>query len=668
MHLFFGFVCLLASAAAWGADDFALSPSEQAWVAAHPVVRIQMGDDSPPFEFRRDGRWQGLAYDHLLAACRRIGIRVEVQEITWEKALAGIATGDGLDLILAVTRSPERERQMLLTKGYLSFPQVIIADRHRRFISGLADLQQATVAVEHSYVMEEWLRRDLPQARLLTPNDTLPALQAVSVGRADAYVGNLATASWLIEQHGLVNLGVVAPSGYGDEEFAMGVRRDWPEFIGLLNRALAEMPDAERQTIRQRWLRVRYDHGLRPLDIALWVLGAASVLLLFIIQLRRMVAARTRDLAREVALRRQREEQLAEAQRIAHLGSWIRDLADGALETSPELRRIVGWPPDRPLTLAAFLEAVPAGDRERLMAVHRAEAEGRDPGDFDYRIIRPTGEVRHVLRRSTVVRDDTGRPVRILGVLLDITERNRLEERLRLAQRMESLGQLAGCVAHDFNNVLTGVLGYTELMRRRTTEPAVLDFADRIAGAVGQATTLTTRLLTFARQGATTAEPFDAHDAIAAVVDLFQAARPGQIEVIRDLAARRHRLHGFAGQFQSSLLNLCINARDAMPDGGTLTIATATEPISDPVLFAPFQVAAGEYLRVTITDTGSGMEPAVLARCLEPLFTTKGERGTGLGLSSVQACIVEHHGALRIASAPGQGTCVSLWLPLADRP
>ncbi len=662
--LFSLFVCLLVGAALPASEPLPLSEAEHAWVAAHPVVCIQMGDNSPPFELRRDGQWQGLSYDMLLAACRRIGLRVEVQDVSWNTALAGIATGTSVDLILAVTRSPERERQMLLTAGYLDFPQVIVADRRRMFVSAIADLRGSTVAVERNYVMESWLRRDLPSAHFFTPPDTLPALQAVSDGRADAYVGNLAVATWLIDHHGLINLGVAAPSCYGDEVFAMGVRKDWPELVALLDRAFMTMPDAERQAIRQRWLAVRYDFGLRYQDIALWVLAVSAIAALFVVQLRRMVATRTRELAGEVTLRRERESQLAEAQRIAHLGSWSQTLGDNTIEHSAEVSTILGTPPDHRLTTEGYLAAVHPEDRERVIVAHRTEAAGETPGELDYRIIRPSGEVRHVLRRSTVVRAANGCAVRVQGVILDITERTALEERLRQALRLQSLGQLAGCVAHDFNNVLTGIGGYAELLGTRTQDVQAKDYAARICGVVERAHTQTARLLAFARQGASTPVAFDAHVAIAAALDLFQAARPGLVEVNRSLTATATGLRGYRGQFESAILNLCMNARDAMPQGGRLTISTTNEDVDDPDRLAPNTVSRGPFLRIEVVDQGQGMDSVVLTRCLEPLFTTKGERGTGLGLSTVQACAIDHHGALRLDSVPGRGTTITLWLPL----
>lgn len=650
-------------------EVLALSAEEQAWVATHPVVRIQMSDSSPPFEFRENGRWQGLAYDCLLAASVRIGLRVEVTGLSWEDSLQRISSGDGVDLLLAVTRSPERERQMLLTGGYLAFPQVIIADHRRRFISGLADLRQSTVAVERDYVMEAWLRRDLPGARLLLSADTLPALAAVSEGRADAYVGNLALASWLIERKGLMNLGVVAPSGYGDEVFAMGVRQDWPMLVRLLDRALAGIPETRTHELRQRWLAVRYDHGLRYRDVLPWVLAAAGVSLLFIIQLRRMVRQRTAELAREVERRREGEARFRLLIDRAPEAIVLLDPLSGRfIEANPRAEAIYGVPRQRilggrPVDFSPAIQ--PDGEpSEAKAARHMAEAmAGRDQV-FPWMHLHPDGsEVPCEVRLTSLPWE--GRQI-IRCSVLDLSDRRGYESRLRRAETLANLGQLAGSVAHDFNNMLSGILGYADLLGLRLREDKERQYVTGITDAVLQARTQTSRLLAFARQGVPTPQPFDAQAAITAALDLFAASRPKGVTVVRDLAAPDCQVQGYAGLLQNAVLNLCFNARDAMPAGGTINVraAVATIDASQAAALAPYPLQPGSHLHLALSDTGTGMPPEVLARCLEPLFSTKGERGTGLGLPGVHTCVIEHRGALRIDSATGQGTSVHLWLPV----
>lgn len=669
-----GPIALLMLIRAWlsageAVEVLTLSAEEQAWVAAHPVVRIQMSDSSPPFEFREHGRWQGLAYDCLLASCARIGLRVEVTGLSWEDSLERIARGDGVDLLLAVTRSPERERQMLLTAGYLAFPQVIIADRQRRFISGLNDLRQATIAVERGYVMESWLRRDLPTARLLLSNDTLPALAAVSDGRADAYVGNLALASWLIERKGLMNLGVVAPSGYGDEVFAMGVRPDWPLLVRLLDRSLASLPEPQMQEVRQRWLAVRYDHGLRYRDVLLWVLAVVGVSLLFIIQLRRMVRQRTAELAREAERRREGEARFRLLIDRAPEAIVLLDPRSGCfIEANPRAEAIYGVPRARILggRPADFSPAIqPDGETSEAKAArHVAEAMAGHDQVFPWMHRHPDGTDMPCEVRLTSLPWE-GRQI-IRCSVLDLSDRRGYESRLRRAETLANLGQLAGSVAHDFNNMLSGILGYAELLGLRLRDGKERHYVAGITDAVLQARTQTSRLLAFARQGVPTPQPFDVQAAAIAALDLFAASRPKDVTVVRDLAAPDCRVLGHASLLQNAVLNLCFNARDAMPDGGTLTVRAqaTTLDAGQAAALAPYALQPGPHLHLAVADSGTGMSPEVLARCLEPLFSTKGERGTGLGLPGVHTCVIEHRGALRIDSAPGRGTTVHLWLPV----
>ena len=264
-----------------GADRLALTPAEAQWIARNPVVRIQMSDSYPPFEFRQDGRWQGMALDYLAEVCRRLGLEYQVTGLGWSEALERIVKGQDVDLLLAVTRSPEREAMLALSKPYLVFPQVIFTRTIAPFIGSVWDLSNTTIAVEKDYVMETWLRRDLPTAVFLTTKDTLSALKLLASGKADAYVGNLAVAEYFIEHNSLVDLKVAAPTDYGDDELSFGVRKDWSELAALIDKALASFSEEDHRAIRNKWLSLRVEHGIRARDIGFWVLLVAGVVCFF---------------------------------------------------------------------------------------------------------------------------------------------------------------------------------------------------------------------------------------------------------------------------------------------------------------------------------------------------------------------------------------------------
>lgn len=314
------FLCLLP-AFVQGATP-ALSPAETAWAQAHPNVRIQMCRDCPPFEYREDGRDKGLAHDLLVLAAERVGLKVEVADVGWTQSLDGMRSGKPVvDLLLAVSPSHERSAYLSFTRPYVTFPQVIFTTKDHPFISGLSDLKGETVAVEHDYLMEGWLLRDLPREQVKVVSTTNEALRAVSQGRAGAYVGNLATASHLIERLGLANLKVAAPSPYEDEAFSLGVRKDAPLLLSLLQKGMDSLSADDKLAIRQRYLSVRYEYGLRPVDILKWVLAMALLAGIFIFELRRQVAARTRELTVEAERRAQAEERIRRSEKVEALGT-----------------------------------------------------------------------------------------------------------------------------------------------------------------------------------------------------------------------------------------------------------------------------------------------------------------------------------------------------------
>jgi signal transduction histidine kinase/ABC-type amino acid transport substrate-binding protein len=672
----------LAGALSAADPSLQLSEAEQRWIDAHHVIRIQMGDCSPPFEFRENGVWKGLAYDYLVEAGNRLGLTIEPTGIHWADALAAIQVPGpkrDVDLLLAVTHSPERERQALLTAPYVSFPQVIFASKQHPFISGLKDLATSRLVVEHAYVMEGWLRRDLPQARitaLLNPED---CLNAVSSGQADAYVGNLATASWLIDKLGLTNIEVVAPSGYGDEGFSMAIRKDWPELVALLDKAIAAIPPAKQQAMHQKWLSVRYEYGLRTEDIVKWVVIVAGVALVFIVQLRRMVARRTDELKRQVELRRAQEAHLSESQRLASLGSWTRDVATGAIAWSDETCRIFGRQPGHQPTMEEFLAAVHPEDLGSLR-VHQAKAADGWPYETEYRIVRPDREVRHLLERCRCVAESDVRPARLEGIVLDITERKRAEEErerlersIRHTEKLRVIGQLASGIAHDFNNQLGGITGYADLLKGSLAgvpaerAPVMRRYVDGILLASERAAAITGQLRVFSRAEGAVRGQLDLHQLIRESAELAARGTAGAMTLALELRASPSAILGDPAQIQTALVNLALNARDAMPSGGTLAISSRSLDLAVEIPGAHhFDFKPGPFVEVTVRDTGCGMDEAVLARLFEPFFTTKEVgKGTGLGLANVYGCLKNHGGAIAIESRVSEGSTFRLYFPAA---
>ncbi len=250
----------------------------------------------------------------------------------------------------------------------------------------------------------------------------------------------------------------------------------------------------------------------------------------------------------------------------------------------------------------------------------------------------------------------------------DIRERKELELRLRQAEKMEAIGRLAGGVAHDFNNQLAGIMGYAELLRLAVADnPKAMEFVEELSGAVHVAAELTAQLLAFSRRGKFLAEPVDLHRLVRDVVSMLSRSIDKRIQIQTDFQAARPWAQGDPSQLHSVILNLALNARDAMPEGGTITLSTANavyQPSSDPP--PPTGLPPGSYVSLSVRDTGVGMDRETQQRMFEPFFTTKETgAGTGLGLAAAYGTVKNHRGTITVDSEVGRGTLFTIYLPVS---
>jgi signal transduction histidine kinase len=252
-----------------------------------------------------------------------------------------------------------------------------------------------------------------------------------------------------------------------------------------------------------------------------------------------------------------------------------------------------------------------------------------------------------------------------------IAQQLRIEQERQKLEQLSMLGLLAGGIAHDVRNSLTCVTGIADMLRSGTHGPEqLLKFADLLFRSGEQANDLCDDLLNFARKGSGAPEIFDAHAAVRTAVSVFGTTGRGVSVDLSQLVAERHHLHGSRHQLQNAILNLCLNARDALKGAGVICISSSVLEVTavDDQPRQSWLQSRGPHLRVTVTDSGEGMDAETLGKCLEPLFTTKGEMGTGLGLVTVQRVVKEHRGSLEIVSKLGIGTTVTIVLPLVHAP
>lgn len=329
----------------------------------------------------------------------------------------------------------------------------------------------------------------------------------------------------------------------------------------------------------------------------------------------------------------------------------------------------------------AGVEICGAASREQLLAIDigrdlfvspedRAEMVRRlDRDGFlrDYAVTLRRLDGRELLARisTTVVRDDAGAVVGFRGILRDETETVRLMEQLASVERMQSLSHLAGGIAHDFNNILAGILGHASLLRGRLRDDELLRHVAAVEAGVDAATGLTNQLLVFARGDLQRRQPVDLNQLGQSTLALIGRSLAGAIRVDVDLDPELPTVDGDEGQLRQVLLNLMVNARDAMPAGGVLRLETSTVHGLPADVLPSASCLEGEFVRVTIGDTGAGIPAEIAGRIFEPFFSTKPrEKGTGLGLAVVFGVVVGHRGFVHVASTARRGTRLSVYLPV----
>jgi PAS domain S-box-containing protein len=293
------------------------------------------------------------------------------------------------------------------------------------------------------------------------------------------------------------------------------------------------------------------------------------------------------------------------------------------------------------------------------------EAEPRMDGVREYRFRHKDGRYRWIRDDQRVVPDDdaSGRP-HIVGTWLDITEQRHLEEQLRHAQKMEAIGTLAGGVAHDFNNILTVVTSYAELLSRTEDDPNRRCDLDEIVAAARRATLLTRQLLTFSRKTIAEPQSISVSYVVARLGGMLRRLLKENVKLVPRLSDDVAPILGDPNQLEQVVMNLVINAADAMPDGGTLVIETQNIELDDAYARTHGRVRPGSYVMLAVTDTGAGIDPSIMDKIYEPFFTTKPPgQGTGLGLASTYAIVKEAGGHIWVYSEPGQGTTFKVYFP-----
>jgi PAS domain S-box-containing protein len=344
-------------------------------------------------------------------------------------------------------------------------------------------------------------------------------------------------------------------------------------------------------------------------------------------------------------------------------GIWILDGSTGEiLDANPYLVEMLGHPREQLIGRKPWGAGVfenPSLAKQRFRA---AKANGFS---FEPEVALQTRDGRRVqVEVITNMYEVGGRSV-MQGNLRDITERVRLQDQLRQVQKLDSIGRLAGGIAHDFNNLLNIISAHLTLLRRGSEDKKRAESADAIQKAIERGTAVVRQLLTFARKAEASFELTEVNAVVREVASMLRETFPKQTRVSTKLAEQVPRVHADPNQIHQAVLNLAVNARDAMPDGGTLTLGT--DSVDAETLRKKFpEVKDGKYVEVCVADTGTGMDEDTRRRIFEPFFSTKGAGGQGLGLAVVYGIVNSHHGVIDMESEQGNGTTFRIYLPASD--
>lgn len=386
------------------------------------------------------------------------------------------------------------------------------------------------------------------------------------------------------------------------------------------------------------------------------------------------------------------EQRLQNALKAGRLGSWQLEAEFLTLSCSDITKSHYGRGEDAPFAYEDWLETVYPADQPRMQSALQRSLDSGEDFIIEYRNLWPDGSLNWVDVRARAIRAKNGRVSSLVGVTSDITERKQAEgqlrrlnetleqqveertsqlrhneEVLRQSQKMEAVGQLTGGIAHDFNNMLTGIIGSLELLRRRLARGRTEDLDNLIELGVtsaNRAAALTHRLLAFSRRQSLDSKPVELNELVRSMGELLHRSINESIRLEMHLSDKLWTAEADPNQLESALLNLVINARDAMPEGGLLIVESSNKQLDTSFTNAHENLLPGDYVVLSVSDTGCGMPQSVINRAFDPFFTTKPiGQGTGLGLSMIYGFSKQSHGHVSITSEVGKGTTVELYLP-----
>ncbi|MDA3902436.1 MAG: transporter substrate-binding domain-containing protein [Desulfuromusa sp.] len=662
------------------AAELSFTAKEQSWLETHKSIRLSGPQAFPPFQyFTQDGSFEGMASDYIFLIAELVGLQVEIMEKQpWPEVLSKIKNKQ-IDVLSCSARSSERDSYLDYSNPHLSFPLIIVSKKDGPFISGIESLHNRRIVFVKKNVVYEWVKKT---GITFTPhfvNSPLEALKEISLGKADAAIENLAAASYLIEHNGLTNLKIAAPTAFEDYSLSIAVRKDWPELVSIFNKALAAIPKEKHNEIHQRWISVRYEHGISKRSIALWAGGISAIVIVILLLTYVWGRSLKREIIKRAAVetkRRESEEKYRTAFTTSPDSINLNRLVDGVyVEINDGFTWIMGYKPDEVIGKSSKELNIWKNQEDREELVRRLSDRGYAE-NLEAVFVAKDGTLKNGLMSARLV-VIAGEKL-ILSITRDITARKKIEQerldletQLRQKYKMDSIGVMAGGMAHNFNNNLSIILGNIELSKMKMPSNLEIDsYLSNAKIAVLRSRDLIQQILTYSRQNSKDKTSIQLPLIIDETLQLLRSTMPTTMNLQQRISSNSYDLtiNADSSQIQECLINLCNNAMHAMEEEGDLTIALDSVELQKQDIPVQYKSQPGHYAKLSVQDTGSGMSAETIDKIFDLFFTTKPvDEGTGVGLSSVQGIVTQHGGLIKVNSRLGEGTTFELYFPVTEQ-
>ena len=648
-----------------------LTREEVAWLNEHQDdIRYGPNPYWPPGDYMENGEHKGIVSDYIKIFEKKLGITFKkIYYENWEDLYNGMMTG-GIDLVGAAQETEERKKVLVFTQPFLTTRLAVLTRTNGPALSSLDDLNSMTLAGIKGYSSLDYVKSKYPGAKIVECDDDLTVLLKVSAGAADGAVADYMIASYLVDKYSITNIQYAMELDFHwDLRFA--VNKEQSRLRTILDKVLNSISDAERKAIYHKWVGIRLEHkpGVveRNLNVVIGVFSFILLLLFVVIffnrSLKRQVFSRTRELKENSEKLQESKEYLQAVLDSAGDAILVKDAATGRIvDVNQRMVELYGYSYEE--ALQVDFAKLSQGDVAEWL--HKARQAGPQTAEWLSRHKDGHAFWSEVKINFAVI----GGTDRFVIAVRDIAQRKQIEEQLRQSQKMEAIGTLAGGIAHDFNNILAAILGYTELaLLNPNCDPKNRENFEHVLAASKRAKDLVKQILLFSRKDEESQKPVHIAAVVTEAADLLRKTIPKSVTLTLDIDDRTGMVLANATQLHQVVMNLGTNAYHAIA-GETGSIAISLQPVEiDRVTAAGYpNLRAGRYARLTVTDTGEGMPPEIMARIFDPFFTTKERgRGTGMGLSVAHGIIHQHDGAIWAESVVGNGTTMNVLVPLFNR-